>query len=152
MSKAKPKGGETPPILKKEVLEESTEIEKEKDMIGEVISSAGVKTARKRSSAEEIEKMRKDDNKLVKGIFRCHEPKGGSVTLVWREYKGDPIRRYTLVDGEQYEIPKGLAKHLTKNCTYYEHMHILGADGKPLVNRQGKPVSRMTFESMEFYE
>jgi len=117
----------------------------------EVISSTGVAHTKKRVSPDEIEKMRKDANKMVKGVFRCHEPRGGSVTLVWREYKGDPMRRWTFQDGQEYEIPKGLAKHLNSNCKYYKHSHILGPDGNPLVDQKGKEVSRMNFESLEFY-
>lgn len=117
----------------------------------EVLVARGVPPKANKKSAEDIEKMRKDANKTVKGVFRCHEPRGGSVTLVWKEYKGDPIRRWTLKDGQEYDVPIGLAKHLNKNCGYAVHSHILGADGNPLVDRQGKQVSRMNFESLEFY-
>lgn len=119
--------------------------------IGEVITSGQANLNAKKVSKEEQEKMRKDANKLVKGVFRCHEPRGGSVTLVWREFKGDPVRRYTLYDGQEYEIPKGLAKHLNQNCGYEVHQHILDQNGNPAIDKQGKKVSRMNFESMEFY-
>ena len=105
----------------------------------------------KRATKEEIEKLRKEANRMVKGIFRCHEPRGGSVQLVWREFKGDPIRRWTLVDGHEYELPIGLARHLNNNCSYAVHQHILGADGKPAVDKMGKKISRMNFESIEYY-
>jgi hypothetical protein len=111
----------------------------------------GIPKRGKGVSPEELEKMRKEDNKLVKGVFRCHEPRGGSVTLVWKEHKGDPLRRWHLEDGKEYEIPKGLARHLNKNCNYYQHTHILGKNGEPDVNRAGKKISRMNFESLEFY-
>jgi len=118
----------------------------------DIIASRGVTPIiGKRKSAEEIEKIRKDANRMVKGVFRCHEPRGGEVTLVWKEYKGDPIRRWTLKDGCEYEIPIGLAKHLNNNCNYDIHSHILGPDGNPLVDKRGKQVSRMNFESLEFY-
>ena len=116
-----------------------------------IISSTGVAHTGKRTSPEELEKMRKDANKMVKGVFRCHEPRGGTVTLVWREYKGDPMRQWTFVDGNEYEIPKGLAKHLNEHCGYHQHSHILGPDGNPAVDKKGKKVSRMNFESLEFY-
>ena len=32
----------------------------------------------KKLSSDEIRKMREKDNRLVKGIFRCYEPRGGS--------------------------------------------------------------------------
>jgi hypothetical protein len=105
----------------------------------------------KKISSDEIEKMRKQANRMVKGVFRCHEPRGGSVTLCWREFKGDPVRRWTFYDSQEYEIPVGLAKHLNNNCNYYRHGHILNPDGTPAVDRQHRKESRMNFESLEFY-
>jgi len=106
----------------------------------------------KRRSSEEIEKERKEGNKLVKGVFRCHEPRGGEVTIVWKEFKGDPVRRWTLKDSCEYEIPVGLAKHINTNCGYYVHSNILGPDGNPSVDLKGKYISRMNFESLEYYK
>ena len=71
--------------------------------------------------------------------------------MSYRQYKWDPTRNYTFRDGEEYEIPLGLAKHLNKNCAYPVHQHILGPDGNPLVDQSGKTVSRMNFESLEFF-
>lgn len=108
--------------------------------------------ARKKTSAAEIDALRKESSKKVKGIFRCFEPKGGEVTFVYREFKGDPIVRYTMRDGEEYEIPLGVARHLNKNCGYFVHGHILGPDGAPAKDKQNKHESRMNFESVEFYK
>jgi hypothetical protein len=121
-------------------------------MVMEVLTNKGTSTGNiKRVTKEELEKMRKEANRMVKGIFRCHEPRGGSVQLVWREFKGDPIRRWTLVDGHEYELPIGLARHLNNNCNYAVHQHILGSDGKAAVDKVGKKISRMNFESIEYY-
>lgn len=113
--------------------------------------SGALKPARNKKTKEEMEKMRKDANEMVRGIFRCHEPRGGEVTLVWKEFKGDPIRRWTLKDAQEYEIPKGLARHINQNCGYFVHSNILGPDGRPMLDRKGRYVSRMNFESLEFY-
>lgn len=117
-----------------------------------IVGTKAAPPSGKKVTVEEMEKRRKEANKLVKGIFRCHEPRGGEVTFAWREYKGDPIKQWTLRDGMEYEIPKGLAQHLNKNCGYHIHSHILGPDGNPLIDKRGKRVSRMNFESLEFYE
>ncbi len=105
----------------------------------------------KKTSSEELEKLRKEANKNVKGIFRCHEPKNGEVTLVWREYKGDPVRRWTLRDGQEYEIPLGLAKHLNNNCKYYIHKHIMNSDGTPALDRKAQATQRMEFVSTAYF-
>lgn len=91
----------------------------------------------------------KEESKLVKGIFRCHEPRGGSVTFSFKKYKWDPVRQYTLVDGEEHEIPLAVARHLNKNCSYQRHSHILDQNGNASIDRN-KYVSRMNFESLEF--
>lgn len=93
---------------------------------------------------------RERDMKMVKGRFRCFEPQGGSVTLNYRRHKGEPIRKYTFQDGQEYEIPLGLAKHLRENCCYYKHAHIMDMNGNPIVNQQSQRVDRMTFEPMGF--
>lgn len=92
----------------------------------------------------------KEESRLVKGIFRCHEPRGGSVTFSFKKYKWDPMKRYTLFDGNEYELPLSVARHLNQNCNYYVHQHILDKDGRPIVDQQGKKRSRMNFESLEF--
>ena len=91
----------------------------------------------------------KEESKLVKGVFRCHEPRGGSVKFYFKKYKWDPVKEYTLVDGEQYEIPLAVARHLNQNCSYQRHSHVLDKNGNPSVDRN-KMVSRMNFESLEF--
>ena len=92
----------------------------------------------------------KEECRLVKGIFRCHEPRGGSVTFSFKKYKWDPVKTYTFVDGEEYEIPLSVARHLNQNCNYPVHSHIMDKNGVPTVDRQGKKVSRMNFESLDF--
>lgn len=91
----------------------------------------------------------KEESKLVKGVFRCHEPRGGTVTFNFKKYKWDPVRQYTFTDGETYEIPLAVARHLNQNCSYQRHSHILDKNGNPSVDRN-KYVSRMNFESLEF--
>jgi len=100
---------------------------------------------------EEMRKMRQKDHKMVKGIFRCYEPRGGSMTFSFKKYKGDEVLKYTMVDGEIYDIPLMVAKHLNQQCYYPKHAHVLDADGKPSVE-VGKKVQRCSFESLEFQE
>ena len=92
----------------------------------------------------------KEESKMVKGVFRCHEPRGGSVTFSFKKYKWDPVKTYTMVDGREYEVPLAVARHLNQNCNYPVHQHILDARGNPVLDVNGKKVSRMNFESLEF--
>lgn len=99
---------------------------------------------------DRVYQMWKEERRIVKGVFRCRQPEGGSVNFSFRKYKWDPTKRYDLADGETYEIPLAVARHLNDNCGYPVHSHILGADGKPKRDVRGKIKSRMNFESTEF--
>lgn len=100
-------------------------------------------------SVEEMRRMREKDNKMVKGIFRCFEPREGSMTFSFRKYKGDKLEKYTMIDGETYTIPLMVAQHLNKNCWYPKHCHVLDLNGNASVE-VGKKVQRCSFESLEF--
>lgn len=102
-------------------------------------------------SADEMKKMQIKDNKRVKGIFRCFEPRGGSCRFSFKKYKGDPIMKFDLKDGEVYELPLMVARHLNQNCWYPRHTHVLDANGQPSVDA-GRKVHRYSFESLEFQD
>ncbi len=59
-----------------------------------------------------IKKMRKEDEKLVKGQFEFVEAEGGFFSFSHRIYPGDPIQVFTLVHGEICTIPMGIVKSL----------------------------------------
>jgi len=100
---------------------------------------------------ESLKYQRDKDRQMVKGIFRFYEVPGGSVSFNYRKYKEDTIERYDLVDGQVYTIPLGVAKHLTKNCSYPVHKHLKDESGKVSM-RIGQKVNRVGFESLEFMD
>lgn len=100
-------------------------------------------------SKEKYEKMLKEDSKMVKGRFFCHEPKGGSITFPFKKYKEIPRVDYTFEDGKDYEIPLMVAKHIN-NCGWEVHKHTLDENGVPVVNI-GKIVKRFAFQSLDFF-
>jgi hypothetical protein len=85
----------------------------------------------------------------VKGIFRFYEIPGGEITFYFREFKGDPIQKYTLHDGEICTLPLGVAKHLNSNCWYPIHSHRLDENGNASTY-VGTKVRRCGFQSLEF--
>jgi hypothetical protein len=101
--------------------------------------------------------MRAKDNELVTGIFRYHELPGGALEFVFRKYKGDPVDKYTLIDGQVYTIPLGVAKHLNSNCAYPQYDYIKGEPNVTQVNTFGQNmfmkvtswVRRCSFQSLE---
>jgi hypothetical protein len=100
------------------------------------------------SKSDLLEKMRKEDSKMVKGIFTCLEPKGGEVTFSYLKYKGETTKNYTLKDGKEYTLPLGVVKHLN-NIGWEVHSHMLDKDGNPYVGI-GKKEKRFVFQSNEY--
>jgi hypothetical protein len=92
--------------------------------------SKNLTAEQKKNASEKIKEMEKEDSKLVKGVFKNHECKGACVEFQYRKYKGEPIMFYTLKDGETYEIPYGVAKHIN-NSKKKERSFVLNARGEP---------------------
>lgn len=95
--------------------------------------------------------MRDKDRQKVKGIFRYHEVPGGVMAFVFKAYKEDPVESFKLRDGQVYELPLGVAKHLNKNCSYPEYEHIISDTGMP-IESVGKHIRRCSFQSLEFVD
>ena len=102
----------------------------------------------KRASNEKIEKLREEEAKPVKGIFKNLECSGGAIRFVYRKFKGDPVDTYTLEDGKEYELPLGVARHLNTNCAYPVYKSELS--NERLVDVPGRMVNRYAFLSTEF--
>lgn len=95
----------------------------------------------------EAERLR--DRKPVKGIFRFHEVPGGTLNFSYLKYKGDPIDKHELKDGEVYTLPLGVARHLRTSGWYPVHAHSMDDKGTAS-KRIGQKVKRYTFEPLDF--
>lgn len=108
--------------------------------------------------------MHDKDREPVKGVFHFYEVPGGSMSFVYKKYKEDDVERYDLIDGLQYTLPLGVAKHLNKEGRYpvYEHvptesgniqMTGVGDGRNPMQGmRIGRKVARFGFQSLEFLD
>jgi len=123
-------------------IQEFKEWKKEKEVVGSLRCDS--------AEDDKVYRMWKEESQMVKGVFRCLQPIGGNVKFAFRKYKWDETKWYTMFDGQEYEVPLAVARHLNKNCNYPVHSHILGADGNPTVDLAGKKMSRMNFESTTF--
>ena len=105
------------------------------------------------SSRKEREDEYAKDHEVVRGIFRFHEVPGGTMSFVYKKYKGDEVLFYTLNDGQICSLPLMVAKHLNKNCWYPVHDYELDEQGK-FTNkyRIQKKVRRCSFQSLEFVD
>ncbi|MFQ5685090.1 MAG: hypothetical protein ACE5GV_00370 [Candidatus Scalindua sp.] len=103
----------------------------------------------KKKASELVEKARKEDSKIVKGVFKNHESPGGDAIFSIRLYKGDPIRTYNLVDGETYDLPLGVAKHINNQCRYKKHKWLVDKNGNKMMGADN-PIERYSFTSTDY--
>ena len=68
--------------------------------------------AERAKSKQMIDKLRKDGEKLTRGIFEFVDAQGGWLDFSYRFFPGDPIRTVHITHGEMIDIPIILAKHL----------------------------------------
>lgn len=118
----------------------------------------------------QIRRMRDRDAELVTGIFKNLENPAtaggrGAVLFSYKAYPGDEYVQYELLDGERYQLPRGVARHLNNNCWYREYQHCqndLGlqgvrqgaADGRLKTGgmQMSRKVHRYAFHSLEYMD
>jgi regulatory protein YycH of two-component signal transduction system YycFG len=61
---------------------------------------------------EKMEKMRKDGEKLIKGMFEFLDAQGGWLDFSYRFFPGEPCRTVRINHGEIVDLPMILVKHL----------------------------------------
>lgn len=96
--------------------------------------------------------QRDRDREMVKGIFRFHEVPGGRMEFTTKFYKWDPVEKWDLVDGQVYNLPLGVAKHLNKNLWYPEYEFVAGDNSMKNAMRVQHKVRRCSFQSLEFVD
>ncbi len=116
------------------------------------------KEAKKEAPVKNLRWLRDRDREKVRGKFKFYEVPGGAMSFSIKLYKEDEVETYTLIDGEIYELPLGVARHLNKNCWYPEYEYIkgdkntIGGHGPEGTMRVGKQVARCAFQSLEFMD
>jgi|GEM_PF-1472012 len=64
---------------------------------------------------EKVKKLRREHEKMVKGMFEFIDAQGGWLDFSYRFFRGEPIKTIRLTHGEITELPMGIVKHLN-NC------------------------------------
>jgi len=123
----------------------------------------------------ELKKIMEEESKLVKGRFKNYESPGGPLPLCCSKFPNQPVYKKTFQDGETYEVPLWVARHLNGidvtakelngrigSCSYAVHGfkweagkdlpgNELDGQGVPVPNTGiAKRVQRFGFESLEF--
>jgi len=84
---------------------------------------------------EKIKKMRKEGEKLVKGMFEFIDAQGGWFDFSYRFFPGEPIRSYKIIHGEIIEIPTIVARHLN-------NIYVKVRVPSPELNEQGQALKQ----------
>lgn len=66
----------------------------------------------KAKAKEKMEKMRKEGEKLVKGMFEFLDAQGGWLDFSYRFFPGEPCRTVRINHGEIVDLPMVLVRHL----------------------------------------
>jgi hypothetical protein len=96
-----------PKNILEEIVESTPKVEEEKLDTIPVLQP----TWRDKAKAK-LDRLISEESKTVKGRFRNHESPGGSIKLQMRKYPGIPDFDKLLTDGEMYEVPLYIARHL----------------------------------------
>ena len=138
-------------VNKKIKVEHLSEEVKNLEYVKEITNfgSSKLTSEQKKKASEMIETARKADAKIVKGIFKNIECAGGDLHFAYHAYKGEPTRVYHLLDGKQYDLPVGVAKHINRQCKYKRSKHLVDRDGSRMITAD-KPIERYQFVSTEF--
>lgn len=98
---------------------------------------------------ELVKKMRKEDEKLRKGMFEFLDAQGGWLDFSYRKYPGEPIQMIKLIHGEICDLPLGIIKHLnnTKKKVRRYNLEITAEGKKPA--RSFETISRVRFTPMD---
>jgi hypothetical protein len=140
-------------------------------------SITNIPLSQKELSRQKLNKLIEEEYRLVKGRFRHHETPGGLLRVQIRKYPSIPSFDKVLVDGQVYEIPLYVARHLngidkscpgggaeSHTCSYPVHEFLWAGDGRGpapsnKLDDNGVPmpaqttqkwIRRFSFESMEF--
>lgn len=106
---------------------------------------------KKESLKANLKYMRDKDREKVRGKFVFHEVPGGVMEFSFRKYKEDEIETYKMYDGQIYEIPRGVAKHLNENLAYPVHEYYKTENGDHTM-KVGQKIRRATFMPLGFME
>jgi hypothetical protein len=106
---ARPK--KTEPVVEDVVSNEEEVVKpvKETKKLTEIIE---LKPSSKSKSNPKLQKFIDEETVLVKGRFKMYESPGGSVKIIVKKYPGIPQFEKLMFDGEMYEVPLYVARHL----------------------------------------
>lgn len=99
---------------------------------------------------QKMEKMRKEGEKMVKGMFEFIDAQGGWLDFSYRFFPGEPCRTVRINHGEIVDLPMVLVKHLNN---VWKKVRVpsdqLDESGKPLKKGTLERYSRTRFTPLD---
>jgi len=103
------------------------------------------KTLPPQEREELVKKMRKEDDKIMTGMFEFLDAQGGWFEFAYRKYPGEAIQMIKMIHGEICDLPMGIIKHLnnTKRKVRRYSMELPASGQRP--PRSYETISRLRF-------
>ena len=131
--------------------------------VAEIEPSVNITLSRKDEGRKRLEKIKNEETRTVRGIFRCYETPQAAVRICIKKYKDVPMFDKTMVDGLEYEVPLYVARHLNgidkcaaeapsgliHSCSYPIHAYTIDSRGVSRVD-VGQYRSRFGFNSLDY--
>lgn len=97
-----------------------------------------------------IKKRRKEDEKMVKGIFEFIDAQGGYLDFCYRFWPGESIQTIHIDHGETCELPMGIVRHLNNTKKKVRRINPEIAEKGTQVPSTFERISRVKFTPTEF--
>jgi hypothetical protein len=94
---------------------------------------------------ELVKKMRKEDERMVNGMFEFLDAQGGWLEFAYRKYPGEPIQMIKMIHGEICDLPMGIVKHLNNTKKKVRRYSMELAASGQRAPRSYETVSRVRF-------
>jgi hypothetical protein len=103
----------------------------------------------KAACKEKIAKLRKDGEKLVKGMFEFLDAQGGWLDFTYRFFPGEPCRSVRITHGEIVDLPMVLVKHLNNVYKKVRQMPAVISGSGKIPYTPVEKISRCRFTPMD---
>lgn len=92
-----------------------------------------------------ITKMRKEDDKVLSGMFEFLDAQGGWLDFVYRKYPGESIQIIKLIHGEKCDLPMGIVRHLNNTKKKVRRYNLELTPSGQRTPRSFETISRVRF-------
>lgn len=99
---------------------------------------------------ERVKKLRKEHDRLVKGMFEFVDAQGGWLDFSYRWFKGDPLQTIRLYHGEICELPMGIVKHLNNTVKKIRKFDLDKPEKAAEISGRGMPSSYVKQSRVRF--